>query len=78
MTDNRKVIDARNMACPGPITVLAKAYRDSKIGDVFELWATDQGVKSDTTAWAKKTGNQIDSISEDRGWVVITIRILKR
>ena len=72
------MIDARNMACPGPITELAKAYRDSKVGDVLEIWATDQGVKSDTAAWAKKTGNQIESVSEDKGWIVVVIKIIKR
>ena len=40
-----KIIDSRGAACPGPITDLARAYRNSKVGDIFEMWATDKGEK---------------------------------
>jgi tRNA 2-thiouridine synthesizing protein A len=77
MTDV-KLIDSRGAACPGPITDLARAYRNSKIGDVLELWATDKGVKADTEAWAKKTGNEIVEIKEDPDKIIVKIKILKR
>ena len=35
------------------------ADRNSKVGDIFEMWATDKGVKADTQAWATKTGNEM-------------------
>jgi len=73
-----KIIDARGTACPGPITDLVKAYRNSKVGDILELWATDKGVKADTDAWAKKTGNEIVSVTEDGEKVVVVIKINKR
>ncbi|MEM1995508.1 MAG: sulfurtransferase TusA family protein, partial [Thermoplasmatales archaeon] len=66
-----KVIDSRGAACPGPITDLARAYRNSKVGDILELWATDLGVKADTEAWAKKTGNEILEIKEDADKIVV-------
>ena len=74
----KKVIDARGSACPGPITELAKAYRDSKVGDIIELWATDPGVKSDAEAWSKRTGNTILSVVEENGVIKVTLRIDKR
>jgi tRNA 2-thiouridine synthesizing protein A len=73
-----KIIDARGAACPGPITDLVKAYRNAKVGDVLELWATDKGVRADTAAWAKKTGNEIVSVTEDPEKVVVIIKINKR
>ncbi len=76
--ENRKIVDSRGTACPGPITDLALAYRKSKVGDVIELWATDPGVKADTKAWAEKTGNKIESISESNGEIVVVIRIDRR
>ena len=76
--ENRKVVDSRGTACPGPITDLSLAYRKSKVGDVIELWATDPGVKSDAKAWAEKTGNKIESISESNGEIVVVIRIDRR
>ena len=79
MTDqNRKLIDSRGSACPGPITDLAIAYRNSKIGDEIELWATDPGVKADIQAWASKTGNLVESITEDKDKITIMIKIIKR
>ncbi|MGC8645448.1 MAG: sulfurtransferase TusA family protein [Thermoplasmata archaeon] len=76
--DATKVIDSRGSACPGPITDLIKAYRNSKVGDVLELWATDLGVKADTDAWAKKTGNEILEVREDPDKIVVKIKINKR
>ncbi|MEM0126598.1 MAG: sulfurtransferase TusA family protein [Thermoplasmatales archaeon] len=73
-----KVIDSRGSACPGPITDLIKAYRNSKVGDILELWATDLGVKADTEAWAKKTGNEILEIKEDADKIVVRIKVNKR
>ena len=75
---NHKIVDSRDTACPGPITDLALAYRDSKVGDVIELWATDPGVKADTAAWAEKTCNKILSVSEAEGKITVIIEIVKR
>ncbi len=72
------LVDSRGSACPGPITDLARAYRRSKIGDVIELWATDQGVKSDVRAWAAKTKNELVSLDDQGDKVVAVLRILNR
>jgi len=72
------VVDARGSSCPGPIVELSKAYRNAKVGDVIELWATDAGVKSDVTAWAQKTKNKIDSITDQQDKIVVIIEILNR
>ncbi len=77
-TPARTIVDARGTACPGPITDLALAYRRAKVGDVIELWATDPGVKPDTTAWAARTGNRIVSIEERGNEVVVVIEIVRR
>jgi TusA-related sulfurtransferase len=72
------VIDARGSSCPGPIVELSKAYRNAKVGDIIELWATDQGVKADVNAWAQKTKNKIDSITEQSDKIIVVIEILNR
>jgi TusA-related sulfurtransferase len=64
--------------CPGPITDLFKAYRNSNIGDVIELLATDPAAKSDTQAWAKRSGNEILAIIDEKDHVRIQIRILRK
>lgn len=71
-------VDARGSACPGPITELSKAYRNSHVGDTITILATDQGIKSDAQAWAERTGNKILSINEADGVITVKISIIKR
>ncbi|MEM0201581.1 MAG: sulfurtransferase TusA family protein [Candidatus Micrarchaeaceae archaeon] len=75
---NRILVDARGSSCPGPIVELSKAYRNASIGDTIELWATDPGVKADVAAWAAKTKNKVESISEEQGKIVVIINISNR
>lgn len=77
-TTTHTMVDSRGSACPGPITDLALAYRRSKVGDVIELLATDPGVKPDVRAWAAKTGNEIVTIEDRDGDIVVIINILRR
>jgi len=72
------MVDARGSSCPGPIVELSKAYRNANVGDTIELWATDPGVKPDVNAWAQKTKNKIDSITEQQDKIVIIIEIQNR
>jgi TusA-related sulfurtransferase len=64
--------------CPGPITDLFKAYRHANIGDTIELLATDPGAKSDTEAWAKRSGNQILRVVDEKDYIRIFIKIVKK
>jgi tRNA 2-thiouridine synthesizing protein A len=77
-TTTTTLVDSRGSSCPGPITDLALAYRRSKVGDVIELWATDPGVKPDVRAWAEKTGNQVLSIEDQDGKIVVFVQITRR
>lgn len=72
------IVDSRGTMCPGPITDLFRAYRNAKIGDVIELLATDPAAKSDTQAWAKRSGNEIVTIVDEPDYVRIQVRIIKK
>ncbi len=71
-------VDARGAACPGPITELSKAYRNSHVGDTITILATDQGIKSDVQAWAERTGNKVLEIRDEAGVITVRIQVLKR
>ena len=72
------VIDSRGTMCPGPITDLFRAFRNANIGDTLELWATDPAAKSDVQAWAKRSGNEVLAIIDEKGYVKIQVRILRK
>ncbi|AFZ71194.1 putative redox protein, regulator of disulfide bond formation [Caldisphaera lagunensis DSM 15908] len=71
----KKVVDARGLSCPGPITNLTKVYRNAKNGDVLEIWATDPGFKSDIKAWIERTKNELIELKEDKDKIVAVIKI---
>jgi len=72
------IVDSRGTMCPGPITDLFRAYRNAKIGDVIELLATDPAAKSDTEAWTKRSGNEIIAVIDEKGYIRIQIRVVKK
>ena len=74
----RKIVDSRGSFCPGPITDLFKAYRQSNVGDIIELLATDPAAKPDTEAWARKSGNEILEVVPEKDYVRIVIKIVKK
>lgn len=66
MMEAVKVLDAKGMACPMPIVKTKKAMKEINSGEVLEVHATDQGSKSDLTAWAKSGGHELlKDIEED-------------
>ncbi|MCE4599989.1 MAG: sulfurtransferase TusA family protein [Desulfurococcales archaeon] len=69
------VVDARGMACPGPITKLVRAYRNAKNGDIIEVVATDPGFKPDVEAWVKRTGNELVELKEGDGVIRAVIKV---
>lgn len=72
------IVDSRGTMCPGPITDLFRAYRNSTVGDIIELWATDPAAKSDVQAWAKRSGNEVLGISDEKGYTRLQVRILRK
>ncbi|HKJ97063.1 MAG TPA: sulfurtransferase TusA family protein [Thermoplasmataceae archaeon] len=71
-------VDSRGTSCPGPITDLIRAYRESSNGDVIELLATDPGVKADTKAWCERTKNELLNITEENDVYKVEIKIVSK
>lgn len=60
-----KELDARGLHCPLPILKAKKALAEMVSGQVLRVMATDPGSVRDFQAFAKQTGNQLLSHSED-------------
>jgi TusA-related sulfurtransferase len=76
--EQKKIVDSRGSFCPGPITDLFRAYRQANVGDVIELLATDPAAKSDVTAWARRSGNEVLDIVDEQGYIRIDVKIAKK
>ncbi len=72
------IIDSKGTMCPGPITDLFRAYRNSSIGDVIELQATDPAAKSDVQAWARRSGNEVLAMIDEKDYVRIQVRVARK
>ncbi|SFG44264.1 TusA-related sulfurtransferase [Halobacillus alkaliphilus] len=62
-----KILDAKGLACPMPIVKTKKAMKEVESGETLEIHATDQGAKSDLTAWAKSSGHELLEHDEEDG-----------
>ena len=69
-----KSIDARGMACPGPLMALIGAIRQGKAGDVFEVLSSDAGSKTDVPAWVAKAKHELAQVAEEVGFVRFVVR----
>ena len=61
------VVDARGVACPGPILAAKKQIGALPAGNVMEVLATDSGSLKDIPAWCKKLGNEYLGSFEEAG-----------
>jgi len=67
-------IDARGMACPGPLMTLIGAIREGQVGDVIEVLSSDEGSKSDIPAWVQKAQHEMLEVVEEDGYARFVIR----
>lgn len=69
-----KTIDARGMACPGPLMNLIGAIRQGQIGQVIEVLSSDEGSRTDIPAWVAKAKHDLVEVVEDNGYAHFIVR----
>jgi len=67
-------IDARGMACPGPLMALIGAIRTGQVGDVYEVLSSDEGSKTDIPAWVAKAQHELLEVVPEDGFARFVIR----
>ncbi|MGD2273065.1 MAG: sulfurtransferase TusA family protein [Desulfobacterales bacterium] len=72
-----KVVDARAMACPGPLLEAKKSIGGVKVGEVLEIWSGDPGTKEDMPRWCEKVGHEYLGDLESEGYERLFIRRAK-
>ena len=69
-----KTIDARGLACPGPLMNLIGAIRQGQVGQVFEVLSSDEGSKTDIPAWVAKAKHELVEVRPDDGFAHFVVR----
>lgn len=72
--DFHKELDARGLNCPLPILKTKKALAEMTSGQVLRVLATDPGSVRDFQAFARQTGNELLSQSEENKEFVFLMR----
>lgn len=67
-------IDARGMACPGPLMNLIGAIRQGQVGQVFEVLSSDEGSKTDIPAWVAKAKHELVEVRQEEGFARFIVR----
>jgi len=62
------VVDARAMACPGPLLEAKKAIGTVAVGKILEIQSGDKGSREDIPAWCKKMGHEFLGFVERPGY----------
>jgi tRNA 2-thiouridine synthesizing protein A len=68
------VVDARGVACPGPMIEAKKAMSGIAVGDVMELWSGDSQTKEDMGFWTEMAGHTFLGAIPARGYDRLFIR----
>ena len=63
-----KVVDARSMACPGPLLEAKKGIAGVPVGGVLEIQSGDKGSREDIPAWCGKSGHEYMGVVEHDGY----------
>jgi tRNA 2-thiouridine synthesizing protein A len=72
-----KVVDARAMACPGPLLEAKKSIGGVKVSEVLEIWSGDPNTKKDMPRWCDKVGHEcLGAVAAD-GYDRLFIRRMK-
>ena len=69
-----QTIDARGMACPGPLMNLIGAIRHGQVGETFEVLSSDEGSRTDIPAWVAKAKHELIEIRADEGYAHFLVR----
>jgi tRNA 2-thiouridine synthesizing protein A len=70
-----KKVDARGVACPGPLLEAKRAMASVAMEGVLEVLSSDEGTKEDIPLWARKVGHEyLGTLQEPGFWRVFVKR----
>lgn len=67
-------VDACGLQCPGPVVKLSAALEEAQTGQIVEISTTDPAFASDLDGYCRRTGNCLETLSNDKGICVARIK----
>jgi tRNA 2-thiouridine synthesizing protein A len=68
-------LDARRLMCPMPVIRTQDRIAELQRGDTLEVFCTDPGALNDIPAWCRINGHEVIETKEEKGEVIITVRV---
>ena len=69
---DRKIVDAKNTFCPGPLMELIANMKQAEVGDELVVLSTDEGSANDIPEWINKVGHEVLETTEENGvWSIV-------
>lgn len=75
-----RIVDARDVLCPGPFWELVKAYRYAYPQEIISVYSSDEydsETRTDAPIWINKTGNKLIGIIDHDGYYEIKMEKTK-
>jgi tRNA 2-thiouridine synthesizing protein A len=69
-----KIVDARGVACPGPLLEAKRSVPSVPMRGIMEVISSDEGTTEDVPLWAKKVGHEYLGTLADAGFWHIYVR----
>jgi len=69
-----KIVDARAVACPGPLLAAKKAIGDLEPGQIMEVYSSDEGTKVDIPRWCGKMGHEYLGVVESDSYFSVFLK----
>jgi tRNA 2-thiouridine synthesizing protein A len=63
-----KVVDARAVACPGPLLEAKKGIGAVKVNEILEIWSGDPSTRDSLSRWCQKLGHEFMGYIEEGGY----------
>jgi len=70
----KRIVDARGSFCPGPLMELIRGIRQAKVGEIVEVWSSDQGSRKDIPFWVQKAGHELAGAFDEDGYTRFVVR----
>ena len=62
-----ETLDCFGLLCPMPIIKISEKIKELQLGQVLEVIATDEGIRTDLPAWCERTGHEFLGVKEKDG-----------